>query len=187
LGWRSLALGAIAAAIVVIVAWQIWDAHWKPDPKFLDSDRSNCQVWDAMPQRNETVTWSGSCENGKAQGVGVATWQYTDRTGQPQTETYSGALQAGKPNGRATIHFADGAGYDGEYQDGMKSGYGVYTGKNDKYAGEWKNGKPNGLGTYTDGEGSYTGQWKDGCLDGKDEVIAVGNSLDECRRILSKD
>jgi hypothetical protein len=187
LGWRSLALGAIAAAIVAILAWQIWDAHWKPAPKWMDSERPDCQVWDADPQRNETVTWTGTCQSGKAHGEGLVTWRYTDRTGQQQTETYSGPLQAGKANGQATVRYPDGARYDGGFQDGAKSGHGVFTELKAKYDGAWKNGKPNGFGTYTDDEGSYAGQWKDGCLDDKDNVIAFGNSMDECHRILSKD
>jgi hypothetical protein len=185
--WQSVALAGIATAVVAIAAWQIWDSHWQPAAKWLDTDRPDCQVWDPVPQRNETVTWSGMCGAGKAQGAGVATWRYTDRTGQPQTEIFSGPVQDGKPSGHATIRFTDGTGFDGSYQDGVKSGHGIYTGVNGKFDGEWKNGKPNGFGTYTDDEGTYVGQWKDGCLDDKDNVIAFGNSLEECRRILGKD
>lgn len=33
--------------------------------------QANCVVWNISPQDNETVTWSGACEQGRAQGQGT--------------------------------------------------------------------------------------------------------------------
>jgi hypothetical protein len=186
--WPWFVLTAIAAAIVVIVGWQIWDSHWQPDAMWIDTDRPDCQAWNAQPQRNETVTWSGSCQSGKAEGAGVLTWGYIDSTGhaEKETETYSGSLLGGKQNGRATTISSIGSRYDGEYRDGQKSGQGVLTWPDAKYDGAWKDGKPHGSGTYTEGGLSHQGQWEQGCLDDKGSVIGLGTKIDECLRILGK-
>jgi hypothetical protein len=39
----------------------------------IDS-QSGCALWNRMPQRDESVTWSGACVNGLASGPGVAQW-----------------------------------------------------------------------------------------------------------------
>ena len=38
------------------------------------ADRPGCYLWNAAPQDDETVTWSGECSNGLAQGLGRTTW-----------------------------------------------------------------------------------------------------------------
>jgi hypothetical protein len=183
--WPSVALGGIAAAVVAIAGWQIWDAHWKPEAKWMDTDRPDCQAWDAFPQRNETVTWTGPCQSGKAQGKGVLTWSYTDRTGQAQTETYSGTLADGKEDGRGSYVFPNGNRYDGEYRDGMENGQGVFVWEDAKYDGTWKNGRPHGLGALTSADGRYEGQWIEGCLNHEGSAISLRDD-EECDRILKQ-
>jgi hypothetical protein len=182
--WRGLVLGTIGVAILGILGFQFWDAHWKPDPKWLDTDHPDCQVWDAQPQRNETATWTGGCQAGKAEGAGTLTWRYTDRTDAPQTETYTGSLLAGNPNGHATTASSNGWRYDGDYRDGHRNGHGILTWSDGRYEGAFKDGKPDGFGTYTESGETHEGVWKQGCLDTKDDIVALGTDLDECRRIL---
>lgn len=183
--WPGFVLGGIAIAVIGIAGWGIWDSHWDQESKWMDTDRPDCQAWDAFPQRNETVTWTGPCRAGKTQGDGVLTWSYTDRTGQAQTETYSGTMLDGKQEGRGSYTFPDGDRYDGEYRGGNEEGQGVMTWKDAKYSGAWKDGKPHGFGVYTSGEESYEGQWIQGCLDHKDDVISLRDD-DECESILKK-
>ena len=52
---------------------------------WIADSKTGCKVWDPMPQQNETVSWSGSCKNGLAQGRGVLQW-YAD--GKPTGDTY---------------------------------------------------------------------------------------------------
>jgi hypothetical protein len=45
---------------------------WKVDA------RNGCWVWNADPQPGETVTWSGRCPRGPAQGQGRGEWRWTE-------------------------------------------------------------------------------------------------------------
>lgn len=66
--------------------------------------------------------------------------------------------------------------YSGEFQQGMKHGFGTYhyaqTGE--KYEGEWKNDVWDGKGTYSVGippEVVIKGRWERGLLNGEAEII----------------
>src|SRR5438552_2455362 len=67
---------------------------WLADP------RTGCRVWNPYPEPNETITWSGQCQNGFAQGHGVLQW-----------------FQDNRPSGRS----------EGEWRDGKRNGHGVST------------------------------------------------------------
>ena len=54
-------------AIVIAAAPAVAGA-WVADAK------SGCQVWNPNPQLEETVAWSGSCANGRAEGHGTVRW-----------------------------------------------------------------------------------------------------------------
>ena len=55
----------------------------------------------------------------------------------------------------ATVTFADGAKYVGEYKDDKNHGQGTYTFPDGaKYVGEWKDGKSHGQGTFTYPDGT---------------------------------
>ena len=73
-----------------------------------------------------------------------------------------GEFKNNKPEGYASLTWADGYKYVGEWKDGMKHGRGTYTWPNgEKYVGEYKDGKRNGRGTYTWPNGTHkTGIWK---------------------------
>jgi hypothetical protein len=110
----------------------IWDSsiNWIYDPQ------SKCHVFNQYPKTNETITYSGSCKKGVAQGHGDLQY-YLD--------------------GIAIVRFT------GEWKDGKRNGHGVETYKDgERYEGEWKDGKRNGQGvfTYKDGE-KRNMKWKD--------------------------
>ncbi len=54
--------------------------------------KSGCQVWNPNPQLEESVAWSGSCANGRAEGHGVAQWS---KGGNP-SETDDGEWRDGR-------------------------------------------------------------------------------------------
>jgi hypothetical protein len=186
--WPSVVLAGIATTVAAIAAWQAWDAHWHEDAKFIDTDRPNCQTWDAEPQRNESVAWTGDCKAGKANGKGVLTWRYTNRQGDPQSETFSGTLVGGMGDGAVSIVFSDGDRYDGMYRNGHRNGHGISVRTSgSRFEGEWKDGKPNGFGTYTTKDGTrYEGDWTEGCLAKGDDVIWYGSDEETCRKVLKK-
>ena len=61
-------------------------------------DRPGCYLWNPAPQDNETVTWSGGCSNGLAQGDGRVTWYENDELSQ----IVEGRLQDGRRHGTWT-------------------------------------------------------------------------------------
>src|SRR5204862_870670 len=117
---------------------------------------SGCQIWNQLPEENEAVSWSGTCDRGLAHGPGVLQWFHEDR-----------------PTER----------YDGELRDGKASGHGVLIMRNgDRYDGEWRDGKADGLGQVALSSGyTYIGIWSDGCVrDGNNNVIGVGRNPTTC-------
>ena len=48
------------------------------------------------------------------------------------------------------FHYPDGSKYDGEWNENVREGHGIYTYQNnDTYDGEWKNNQRHGKGIYT--------------------------------------
>ena len=85
------------------------------------SQRSGCHVWSADPQPDASVTWTGDCVGGLAEGTGTLTWSWD---GSRQTET--GRLVDGKTNGHWVIRFTDGTVHEGPFVDGEESGHWVF-------------------------------------------------------------
>jgi hypothetical protein len=167
---RTSVLRAIAiAAAIVIAAEPAVAGAWVADAK------SGCQVWNPNPQLDETVTWSGSCANGRADGRGTAQWVKGGAT----SETDDGEWREGHQTGKGTQSWATGR-YEGELMDSEPNGHGVLTMQKLRYEGNFRNGKPNGNGTLTTGGESVQGLWKDGCLQGARKA-SVGVPMSVCR------
>jgi hypothetical protein len=137
---------------IVFAAGSARAGAWVADAK------SGCQVWNPNPQLEESVAWSGSCANGRAEGHGVARWS---KDGNP-TETDEGEWLDGRQAGKGTQTWSSGR-YEGELSDG-----------------DFRNGKPNGVGTLTAGSETVRGTWKDGCLQGQRKG-SIGVPLSACR------
>jgi hypothetical protein len=72
--------------------------------------------------------------------------------------------------GKAQVQYTNGDTYDGDFKDGVREGYGVYTygETGNKYEGEWRQNKKNGIGKMTFGtEGEYYGHFEDGKRNGE--------------------
>ena len=123
-------------------------------------DAAGCRVWNPHPRPNETVTWSGACSYGLANGRGTLKW-YQDGN---LFETDEGELRDGKANGEFVTTLADGSRYEGERRDSERDGRGTMTFvSGDQYKGEWRKDQFDGQGTYTWRSGtSYEGEWRDG-------------------------
>ena len=159
-------LGVLVAALTAwgSAAWADEHGSWQQ----LENNPS-CSVWNAYPQPNETVTWSGACTNGKAQGRGTAVRRYLqdgewiedkytveikDGKGHGHGllvfgngDRYEGDVRDSKLHGRGVRVWADGASYEGEFRDGKRTGRGVYvTANGDRYEGDFRDGKQHGRG-----------------------------------------
>jgi len=139
------------------------------------ADKLGCQIWNPNPQLEESVTWSGSCTNGRAEGPGIVRWLKGDVT----IETDEGEWRDGRQVNKG-IQTWPGGRYEGELADGEPNGQGVLTLQKLRYEGEFRNGKPNGLGTLTAGDESVLGTWKDGCLQGQRKA-SIGIPISACR------
>ena len=137
-------LGVLAVALV---AWAltataaIVEGRWQQ----LENNPS-CVVWNAYPNPSETVTWSGACVDGKAQGRGAQVWRYLE-DGEWKEDKYTGEMKDGKQHGRGVLVEANGDRYEGDWRDGKPHGRGDMVWANgDRYEGEYRNGKPHGRG-----------------------------------------
>jgi len=109
----------------------------------------------------KTIEFFGSYEgevlNDGPHGVGL--WIHSESEGR-----YFGEWENGLKHGYGTFIWENGAKYFGEYKDGKQHGQGTYTwAAGDKYIGEHKNGQSHGQGTYFFADGNkYVGEYKDG-------------------------
>ncbi len=77
----------------------ICTGDYSPDSCWMELvDRPGCYLWNPAPQDNETVTWSGGCSNGLAQGNGRVSWFQNDEPSQ----IVEGRLQDGRRHGTWT-------------------------------------------------------------------------------------
>lgn len=107
------------------------------------TDANGCKVWDSVPSPHESVTWSGACKDGYAEGKGKLTWFLN---GHPHS-TYEGEMSGGHYNGSGTQIWPTGSRYDGNWTDDRANGHGIYRAVDGEVcSGEWKNGCFQGLG-----------------------------------------
>jgi hypothetical protein len=128
-------------------------------------DVNGCKVYDPSPKPNETVTWSGRCLDGYADGSGIVQWL---QSGTPLTRL-EGTLVRGRFEGRVSMTAPNGTRLDGSFHEGERSGRGVMTWANgDIYDGDWLHDKRTGTGVLTRANGDrYEGDFVDGKWSGK--------------------
>ncbi|MFA5663569.1 hypothetical protein [Castellaniella sp.] len=104
---------------------------------------ATCRVLDPELQGG---TYEGGCQNGLAQGQGVARGA--------SGAWYRGGFEAGRKSGHGTKLFANGDGYTGGWQADQRAGEGRYEygphspWRGDVYQGGWANDRREGAGTY---------------------------------------
>lgn len=131
----------------------------------IADQNTGCKVWNPNPQPNETVTWTGACLDGFADGMGVLTWYNGTKQ---QVQRYEGAFVNKEMNGRGIYTWGNGDRYEGEFKDGQRTGKGMMlyavppSSQIKKYVGDFVNGKIHGrgIGDFFDGD-HYEGEWRD--------------------------
>lgn len=107
-----------------------------------------CAINNPLPKDGESVSWSGGCVNGLADGYGVLQWYLH---GKP-TDRYVGEYQAGRIHGVGQYVWRDGVVHTGSWKDDRVDGFAeiVFTGlwQGDVYVGAMQDGKRHGRGTY---------------------------------------
>ena len=173
-----------------------------PDGWIADSN-TGCRIRNPTPQPRESVTWSGACPNGIAEGAGVLEWfddgRPTDRydgeirdgwehgrgiaTSTVIADRYEGEWREGWRHGRGIYEFANGDRYDGDWFEGLRTGQGTMVWANGaRYEGEWLDSKPSGQGVYTDAaDAVFSGTWSAGCFrDGSRKQAISGTTPADC-------
>ena len=105
--------GAIPTALAAIMVAAFATAAQAGAPAWVVDQNTGCQIWDTNPQPNESISWSGACVNGAAQGKGVVQW--------PSGQRYEGEVREGKLDGHGTEIDANGQRYEGEFVAGAKT------------------------------------------------------------------
>ena len=139
---------------------------WLKDPI------TGCGVWNSAPKGNETISWSGECQDGKASGYGVLVWLEDGKI----VGRFKGTMAEGKAEGRGKLDFKveDGfAHYDGDFKNSEMHGRGVLVFPDKSRAeGDFEHDKMSGSikATITDG-GSYEGEVRNNLPHGKGHQI----------------
>ncbi|WP_419949442.1 toxin-antitoxin system YwqK family antitoxin [Candidatus Palauibacter sp.] len=81
------------------------------------ANQPGCHLWNGGLASGATVTWSGACSDGYAQGAGRVHWRYDDGE-----QTWDGAYVDGKRQGNWVIQESDGDLAEGFYVNGQRQG-----------------------------------------------------------------
>ena len=81
------------------------------------ANQPGCHLWNPGLAAGATVTWSGECSAGYAQGAGRVHWRYDDGE-----QTWDGAYVDGRRRGNWVIQESDGDVAEGHYGSGQRQG-----------------------------------------------------------------
>ena len=86
-------------------------------------NQPGCYIWNPNLQVDGTVTWTGECVEGIAQGTGTSKWVWDSAK---KTSEGTGELQEGKVHGAWVIQAANGIIWEGPYEAGKRHGEWVF-------------------------------------------------------------
>jgi hypothetical protein len=166
----------VVAAVLLLCMGHVGQAQ-TPQPGWIADAKSGCRVWTPYTAAKMTITWTGACGGGMAQGKGTLRWFLDGKL----LVTHDGEFRDGKANGRGVFTWADGERYEGEFRDGKANGRGVFTwADGERYEGEWRDGKPNGFGQFVNNNGAFNGVWVAGCFRDGNRRAWVGVAASDC-------
>jgi MORN repeat len=103
----------IVTVSIVLLGHSALSQTRTPQPDWITTANQPCKVWNPEPRPDESVTWSGACENGFATGKGILRWT---ENGKPEIE-FDGEYKNGKRNGPGVIITTDGHRLEGVWVD----------------------------------------------------------------------
>src|SRR5471030_289995 len=134
-----------------------------------------CALFSAGAGPGDTVSWTGPCVDGFAEGLGTATFTHDG-----QSQSFTASFSHGViPDGHVITRWGQGWSYDGETVHGRFDGAGILTtDARDRFEGQWTDGKMTGFGVLRRANGElYFGDWKDDKPNGKGELHHADGSL----------
>lgn len=175
----GLRLGsAVLALMTALPGWGQMEPPTQPQPQAPTAvrpaapdwtlDAQGCQLWRRPLPAAATVTWSGACVDGKAQGRGVAQWQFNGIV----WSRYEGEMQAGRHDGQGTLVSRFGVRYEGGFAEHRYEGQGRLSYPSGAtFAGRFAAGQLEGPCTYDGPEGQhYDGQCAAGRPEGRGTI-----------------
>lgn len=135
-----------------------------PPGNWIADRRTGCRVQHLNPQPDESVTWSGGCANGLADGQGVMVLAIDGR----DSGRFEGVMRAGRPEGSGIYVYRGNNRYEGEFAEGQRHGTGVMQyGDGRRYEGQWQNGLRSGRAVLTLADGRrYEAEYRNDSLTG---------------------
>jgi hypothetical protein len=134
-----------------------------------------CSLFGADAHPGDTVSWTGACVDGYAEGLGTATFTH-DGAAQSFTANFNRGMI---PDGHVITRWGTGWSYDGETTGGRFNGSGILTtDASDRFEGHWADGKLTGYGVLLRANGErYVGDWKDDKPNGTGELRHADGTL----------
>jgi hypothetical protein len=156
-------------------------------------DSNGCAIWNGNPQPKPgtTVSWSGACRGGFAQGSGILEWFVNEVRVEKEDTQFKDGREVGQshvtfPNGsqmqadfqdgnrvHLKIQFLDGTHAEWFFPDGGQIGQGtIIWATGGQYSGSFIDGQLSGQGKLTYPNGNiYTGTVKSGKPDGQGNLV----------------
>lgn len=103
--------GIAVAAVLFVVSGATAQTDNSSPPDWITTSNRPCKVWNPEPQPDESVTWSGECQDGLASGKGVLRWTVNGQL----DVIFVGEYENGKRNGRGVLITADGDRIEGDW------------------------------------------------------------------------
>lgn len=114
---------ATAEPIAVGPPGQLCSASGEEEGCWLEiADRDACYAWRSYPKRDETVTWSGDCQGGRASGAGTEVRTFLYWGNDWVTVSRDGAYVDGLLNGHWVESWSSGDVWEGTYVGGKRHG-----------------------------------------------------------------
>lgn len=140
-----------------------------PKNKSKKTSKKNNDAYAKSNAKSKSSNEKSKAEKSNAQTTNSTSGKVSHPAGNPSTTSASVKVL----NGYKVEIYSDGSIYDGNFNNGIKSGQGTMTYPNGKrYVGNWENDKPNGQGSYTLTDGTrYQGEFKNGMKNGQGSIV----------------
>lgn len=160
------------------------------DDKYIGNFIDGKPNGDLSLYKSDGSIHKGFWKNGQKDGNGIyivngktteGTWEKNvlistfakDTTIELSNGRYEGVIKDGHPHGNGIMKYKNGNIYNGHWEKGLRSGYGVLINQNDSLYGNWVENKLDGYGIYRNSSYRYEGDWTKGKPNGYGELVSI--------------